>query len=365
MRLGVNSRRLLVVLAGVFVWCSPLGAVMAQAVAEADVRDEARALYEQAMEALPDREMLQQLLDDAIALDPEFADAYALKAQHYAAEMGATIARSYVASTANELAALGIANAEQALELEPSSLSAHLALGLIHRQYWRWREALDIYERAFEFHPDDPGLLFNYSWLSAFTGNHERALELAERGMALYPQSAGAARDVGIVQGYAGNVEASAQALRACIEFDPGIGVCHIYLGFALLRQEDYAAALASLRSAERLFGGNPSAAAISSLAHAYARAGSPDDAARLFEALTERARRGVVGAGSWPLAYLAIGEQERAYEWLNRAVIKIERNQPDEGFFNLMIIKANVQANPVLEEPRFAALRARIGLNE
>lgn len=357
---SIPSRRCLWLVAA-WAWIGQLSVAMAQA----DTDTDARALYEQAVEALPNRVELQRLLDEAIALDPELADAYALKAEHYAAQLSVTVARSYVASTANALAELGIANAERARALEPSSLAAHLALGLIHRQYWRWREALEVYERAFEFHPDDPGVLFNYSWLSAFTGNHERALELAERGVALYPQSANAARDLGIVHAYAGNVDASAQALRACIDSDPDMGVCHVYLGFALLRQEDYAAALDSLRWAEQLFGANPSAAAISSLAHAYARAGAPDDAARLFEKLTQRARHGVVGAGSWPLAYLAVGEQERAYEWLNRAVTKIERNQPDEGFFNLMIIKANVQANPVLEQPRFAALRARIGLNE
>ena len=70
----------------------------------------------------------------------------------------------------------------------------------------------------------------------------------------------------------------------------------------------------------------------------------------------------GVVGAGSWPLGYLAIGDEAQAYRWLDRAVSKIERHEPDEGFFNLMIIKANVVANPVLEEPRFKELRQRIG---
>lgn len=32
------------------------------------------------------------------------------------------------------------------------------------------------------------------------------------------------------------------------------------------------------------------------------------------------------------------------------------------EGFFNLMIIKANIQASPVLEEPRFREWREQIG---
>jgi hypothetical protein len=91
-------------------------------------------------------------------------------------------------------------------------------------------------------------------------------------------------------------------------------------------------------------------------------RAGLDDDAHRLFALLEKMADTRVVGAGSWPLAYLAIGDVDNAYAWLARAVEKVQNHLPDEGFFNLMIIKANVQANPVLEEPRFLALRARIG---
>lgn len=351
---------------GICVGLSIVGLLaMSGAISVASAQPQAQALYDEALTALPNRDELQRLLDQAIELDPDFAPAYALKAEQYALAVAATVAASYDSAQASALAELAIETAERALALDASSVRAYLALGLTHRQYWRWPAALDAFARAYELAPHDPSVLFNYGWLSSFAGSHERAVEIAAQGIALAPSSANAHRDLGIAHAYAGNPEASAAALRECLRLDANIGVCHIYLGFALLRQEDYAAAEFSLREAERLFGATPSPAAISSLAHAYMRTGRPEDAARLFDRLTGRATRGVVGAGSWPLAYLAIGDQERAYEWLNRAVLKIERNQPDEGFFNLMIIKANVQANPVLDEPRFAALRARIGYNQ
>ncbi len=71
----------------------------------------------------------------------------------------------------------------------------------------------------------------------------------------------------------------------------------------------------------------------------------------------------GPVGAGTWALAYLALGETDQALHWLGVAVEKIENHEPDAGYLNLMTIKTNVHANSVLDEPPFLALRARIGV--
>jgi hypothetical protein len=60
-------------------------------------------------------------------------------------------------------------------------------------------------------------------------------------------------------------------------------------------------------------------------------------------------------------MAYLAIGEHDAAADWLERAVRKVESHEPDPGWFSLMIIKHNLTADPVLETPRFKALRERI----
>ena len=58
---------------------------------------------------------------------------------------------------------------------------------------------------------------------------------------------------------------------------------------------------------------------------------------------------------------YLALGDSDEAYRWLDTAVEKIERHEPDAGFLNLMTIKTNPHEIG-LEEPRFRRLRDRIG---
>jgi serine/threonine-protein kinase len=326
---------------------------------------EANALFAEAQAALPDRDEMHALLDRAIAADPRFAPAYALKAEHYAQAIAAAAARAEDPAPARELHALAVANAERALALDPSLDNAYAALGLAHRQLWYWPEALAAYAEAYARRPADATAMSNWIWLSSFARRHEEAITVAARAAALYPASANAHRDLGLAHAYAGNLQPASAALRACIARDPRVTICHIYLAFMQIRLGNPAVAVVELQTAEELFGASPTPATLSSVAHGYFRAGRPDDAARLVARVQQLAARGVVGAGSWPLAHLAVADSQRAYEWLERAVAKIERHEADEGFFNLMIVKANVAANPVLEEARFRALRDRIGAVE
>ena len=322
----------------------------------------AREKYLEARAALPDRDALHRLLDEAIALDRDFAPAYALKAEQYALAIAGTVARNDNPAAAAELDRLAVQNAERAIALDPSLDAAYSALALAHRQSWRWQQAESAYRRAYELKPEDAGIMFNYGWFNSFTGRHAEAVAIAERAVALHPTLANPHRDLGVAHAYAGNAEGARKAMRDCIVLDPRITICHIYLAFALIRLGEAGTAGQELVLAEQLSGAAASPATVSSLAHGYFRAGRRDDAARLFAKLERQAAMGVVGAGSWPLGYLAIGDEQQAYAWLERAVAKIENQQPDEGFFNLMIIKANVAANPVLEQSRFRALRDRIG---
>jgi pentatricopeptide repeat protein len=323
---------------------------------------EAQSFFDQALAALPDRDALHRLLDRALASDPSFAAAYALKAEHYAAAIAPTVARSNDLASATALGELAVSNARKALAIDPKLDGALTALGLTHRQFWRWGDALDAYRRALELEPEDPATLFNWIWFNSFARRHDVAIAVAERGAALYPASANAHRDLGLALAYAGQPEPAAGALAKCAELDSRVTICHIYLALMQVRLGNPDLAAQELQKAEELAGTAATPATVSSLAHAYSRAGRHDDAARLYARLEQQGDTGVVGAGSWPLGYLAIGDAERAFGTLEEAVAKIERREPDEGFFNLMIIKANVGANPVLDEPRFVALRDKIG---
>jgi hypothetical protein len=57
----------------------------------------------------------------------------------------------------------------------------------------------------------------------------------------------------------------------------------------------------------------------------------------------------------------LAIGAEQQALEWLDNLLKKIANHEPDAGWWSSMLIKHNVTADPLLDDPRFAERRKRI----
>jgi adenylate cyclase len=130
-------------------------------------------------------------LNQAIALDPEFASAYAMLAQLH------DFMYWFSYDTSDERRRLVGINADKALALEPNSADAHVAkaayhyhgsrnyeaaikeleiarglapndasvqfwLGIIHRRQGRWDDALARLERATTLDPLNPGYLYDY-----------------------------------------------------------------------------------------------------------------------------------------------------------------------------------------------------------
>jgi hypothetical protein len=61
-------------------------------------------------------------------------------------------------------------------------------------------------------------------------------------------------------------------------------------------------------------------------------------------------------------MAHLAVGNLTRALEWLETAADKAAAHELDEGFFNLMALRANVTNDDVLRRPELAEVLSRIG---
>lgn len=303
-----------------------------------------------------------QLLDEALALDPDFALAYAFMASSYARAMIDASPRAADPRPATELAALATEYADKALALDQTIGQAHAALALLHRHQWRWPEAQRAYARAYELSPSDTEVIWNYSWFSAFTGEYDRALALAERHVELDPADGTAVRDFGMAYLLSGRYEEARDAARQCVAADPTDSTCNVLVAWSELRLDNPDAAVRMLRIDEALFPDRTTPMILAAFANAYSAAGNREDAQRLFARLEEVATQGPVAPATWATAYLAIGDEDRAYESLNRAVVRAENHEADSAFYNLLFIKLNITANVALEQPRFVALRGRIG---
>jgi hypothetical protein len=60
-------------------------------------------------------------------------------------------------------------------------------------------------------------------------------------------------------------------------------------------------------------------------------------------------------------MAYLAVGDEARALEWLEIAAEKAANHEPDEDATVLVALKTNVTNDPVLRQPEFVDVMSRI----
>jgi tetratricopeptide (TPR) repeat protein len=145
------------------------------------------------------------------------------------------------------------------------------------------------------------------------------------------------------------------------LAIDPALIPERINLGYVNARRGNAEEAARAFRGVEDFTEGRRSPNLTAGLAYSYSRIGDAREAMRLFEDLQNVAQERSVGAGTWAIAYLAIGAEEQALEWLDNVLKKIENHEPDAGWFNLMVIKHNITGDRVLENPRFKERRQRI----
>jgi TolB-like protein len=320
---------------------------------------EAYGLYLAALAAQGEDRL--NLLEQAVAVDSEFAAAYARIAVMLAFSTRDSVGRSATNSW-KEVGDRAIENAERALALDPELELAHLARAIIDELSWRWPQAEEGYARAYELNSSDPDVVWAYSYFSAWSGNFPRAVQLAERQLALRPSDPDAYSTLSLALGNAGDSDGAIRACESAILIQPAHLFCHF--GLALVHARVGNAELAEMESRliEQMIGRNRLPALLPTLAANYANIGLDDDVERIVAEIEGLADQTAYGPGAFAVLYVAQRNRERAREWLEVAVANVERGETDPSYFTLMNLKNNLYDVPMLEEPEFVELRQRIG---
>ena len=309
------------------------------------------------------RSSSQSFLDQAIAIDPDFALAYVargrLSASHLNQDPG--IHEDYDSRRA-ELEGLALRDLRQALALDPSLGAAHGILARIHQQNWRRSEALEAYGRALQLSPNDPEVLTDYAVFCAVTGRTEEAIKLGERGITLDPNSGQGHMWLSFAYSFSGDQDTAVEAMRRTTELSPTFGLAHLLLGSLECAQGNHGESLKQTQIAEQLLRDDANPVYLGELAFTYARLGHREDAERIFHRLEEMAETHRIPTVAWILGYLALGDDEQALHWLNTLA---DSPEPYIGYFSLMNMKANAFSYPALDEPRFREARERLGYRD
>jgi tetratricopeptide (TPR) repeat protein len=135
---------------------------------------------------------------------------------------------------------------------------------------------------------------------------------------------------------------------------DPNFAVAHWHLGLAYEQKQFLDAAIEEFKKAVALSGGSPLMKA--ALGRAYAESQKKQDANEILNELNELAKRPYGSAFEIATIYIALGNNEQAFQSLEKAYA--------EHSFHLVNLNVSPQFKSVRSDPRFQDLAQRIGLS-
>lgn len=286
---------------------------------------------------------------EAIAESPEYAPAYVALAYCYEA-----LCSDFGSLSREHAVRLARGAADRAVELDPRLGEAHAVRGsLLANHAHRWSEADVELRRAVELSPGSPVCLMGRARLTAALGDTDSSLELAYRAVELDPLNLHLRLDFGRLLWCARRYDEAVAEQRRIVALDPELAVAHAELGSSLHHLGRYHEAVAAWRKVMQLLGFDGEHEA--EMARAFEERGVVGYW-RQWLVSADALGRGHELSPSWMwVPYAALGELDRAFEWL-------ERDFALRGT-ELAYLKVSPFFDPLRADPRFHALVEKMGL--
>jgi adenylate cyclase len=172
-----------------------------------------------------------RLLDKAIEMDPEFAEAYAWKA----CTLGQALARGFGDDKA-DLFARDVEACERALSLDENNFECHWIMCEVRMMVGRLEDAELHHQKAFDLNSNDPRVVAQRSELLTWLGRPLEGVDWARQAMRLDPyNAAGRAHLLGRALYLSGNymeaIEAFRQIRAPSFKHHAEIAACHALFG--------------------------------------------------------------------------------------------------------------------------------------
>jgi len=284
------------------------------------------------------------LLEQAVAIDPGFALAWAELSRAHRTQAGfgfSGIEEGYDRSRAA---------AERALALEPDLPEALVALGLVLNGHdWDFDKASELLQRAVALAPGNASALQSAALNARMRGRTDESDAFLNRAIALDPLSARVHRESGIVAFSEARFDDAARAFQLTLDLNPKAGLAQAFLGVSRLLQGRVDEALEIAEAEPHDVFRN---LALAMIHHTRGDRAASDAA---LDALIQS--YGWTAAFQIGEAYAYRGEADQAFEWLERA-----REQRDPGI--LMLLR-DYLLRSLHGDPRWLPLVRRVGLPE
>jgi len=172
-----------------------------------------------------------RLLDKAIEMDPEFAEAYAWKA----CTLGQALGRGF-GDNKEEIFAQNVEAVEKALSLDDNNFECHWIMCEVRMMVDRLEDAELHHQRAFDLNSNDPRVVAQRSELLTWLGRPLEGADWARQAMRLDPyNAAGRAHLLGralyVARSYEDAIEAFRLVRAPSFKHHAEIAACHAQLG--------------------------------------------------------------------------------------------------------------------------------------
>lgn len=181
----------------------------------------------------------------------------------------------------------------------------------------------------------------------------EEAIAENNRALKLDPLSPEINALLGQTLNWTRRYDETIQHLQTWTDLEPSDWFSRRILGLAFQQTGKLSAAITEFQRASQLEETNPEAFA--ALVGGYAVAGRRDQAQKGLDELLERSDRRRVPPYNIATVYAALGDKDRAFEWLERAY-------QDRSFY-LTGLKVDPDVASLRSDPRFSTLLKKVGL--
>jgi Kae1-associated kinase Bud32 len=284
-----------------------------------------------------------QAYQEATAIDPAYAPAYAGMAMAYIALGG-----WQASEPPQKVFPLAKAAAERALALDADVAEAHIALARIRQFEWDWRGADRAFARGIALDPGTTWARMVYANFLTAMGRFEESIEIGRRTLEQDPLSPLAYNELAFALQFAGQGQEALRLYREGLDLAPDFPQSHILLAMLYDRRDEYDPALTHVAALRPLLDALPPyLQAI--VGRIYGRAGRRPEALDVLSRLRHRRVESYVPAGALALVHLGLGQNEEALGWLERA--HEERN------VGLVWLNVGWEYDPLRSDPRFQAI--------
>lgn len=280
-----------------------------------------------------------ELANAALARDPNYADAYVVKAFALA-----SVAGYYSSSAAETAGGLGLAHAaaKRGLEIAPTLAPAHAVLGFVEASRLNLRAANAHIRRAVALSPNDPEVLAIAGKVIAEIGDGREGLRLADRLLSLDPLNSRAYRRKSEILVWLRQYPAAIESARKALELAPDGFSARMSIGHSLSLLGRYAEARSE-------YAAIPSDDLIRLTGEAIVAARTGDTAAAERTIARMRPIHGVLGSYQYAEIYAQAGNKDRAFSELENALAA-----KDPGLAGLRV---DPFLDPIRGDPRYAKL--------